>query len=693
MQKLKIFISSTCLDKQEQRSVLGRYIEDELGHEAILSDLDGVFYDPREHTHTSCVREVDEADVLILLIGNRFGGECHSEARNLLDFEHVGLMSKKSDIFKKGSRISITQAEALRAFQKNIPVFTIVDQITFDRRLQYNSAVNSGKNLTQVLETIVPDKKERRNAESIFGFIGYISNREKNNGIKTIETSSIQKIQDYMSSNLSALFKSSLSYYLSAESEDFGLKNRIIRGDAEYLRLLAELISESEKEVFFTSTHMASTQDGDTTYREGQKKIIEASKEFKDRNESRLHYGIIESGPDTSFGATELRKNIPDLSLRFNSRLTSRHANFFVSDSRKVVLRMNLDRGGEKYAILIENRNFAKILKQYFFSIWDTSELMKTRIENVMLDEEHANLILEIAEIKDKSELNLLLEELHKLDELSLEEPSDNKIIRPQASKFGGKRSDHAFDLYEQYLKNIDLKKTLYRSNIAKIKSKISRNASINYDKYSDVFFFQFFLANYYKTRHALEQLDTLSNWKEGISILDVGGGGGSSSLALADHFQENNTPEFKLKILDRSKKQLEVTKNILEGRDLTETYIEQDAYKFLSETNEKFDLIIAANFMCEAYSQNPSICLPSLFKQRLLPNGILIVVERLESEIYEEIENSKLFTCKEFFRQNKRYSLPAKKRAFLYVIDHELGYELSPYLKTSYSVRYGIYE
>lgn len=115
MSKLKVFVSSTCYDLSSVRSGLKRFIEEELGYEAVLSDQQDILYDPRIHTHTACIEEVKNSDLMILIIGSRFGGQATEEALDRIDFE--GLKEKYPDIeeIERQGKISITQLEVLEA--------------------------------------------------------------------------------------------------------------------------------------------------------------------------------------------------------------------------------------------------------------------------------------------------------------------------------------------------------------------------------------------------------------------------------------------------------------------------------------------------------------------------------------------------------------------------------------------------
>jgi len=83
MAGLKFFISSTCYDLVEERNQIRNLIKG-LGHEPVLSDHNEILYDYDEHTHLSCVREISNVDIVVLIIGSRFGGKAIDETKKLI---------------------------------------------------------------------------------------------------------------------------------------------------------------------------------------------------------------------------------------------------------------------------------------------------------------------------------------------------------------------------------------------------------------------------------------------------------------------------------------------------------------------------------------------------------------------------------------------------------------------------------
>ena len=113
---LRIFISSTCVDLAAQRLQL-RNLLDRMGYEPVMSDHSDILFDHRIHTHTSCIKEVANADMVVLLIGSRFGGTAIPEALSQVDFEEVSKQNSKSESIKDKDKFSITQVEILRAIE------------------------------------------------------------------------------------------------------------------------------------------------------------------------------------------------------------------------------------------------------------------------------------------------------------------------------------------------------------------------------------------------------------------------------------------------------------------------------------------------------------------------------------------------------------------------------------------------
>lgn len=125
MARLKVFVSSTCYDLGIVRSQVRGYIK-QLGHDPVMSDYMEVLFDPREHTHKSCIQEISACDMVVLIIGSRFGGKGVPAAFNQINFADLYEKSSSSSVLLSKEKLSITQLEICKAIEDNVPVFTFV---------------------------------------------------------------------------------------------------------------------------------------------------------------------------------------------------------------------------------------------------------------------------------------------------------------------------------------------------------------------------------------------------------------------------------------------------------------------------------------------------------------------------------------------------------------------------------------
>ena len=200
MASLKVFVSSTCYDLGIIRSQLRTFLIN-LGHEPVLSEYNDVLFDPRSHTHENCAQEIKNADVVILIIGSRFGGTAIPKAISALDLDSLRNQSRGTKLIDNPEKMSITQIEILNAIESNIPVFTFIDsRVSYDH-LFYEK--NKDKGFLDRLDFPSLDKKE--SAVYIFEFINYLRLRSKNNSIS--EFSKLSDIEDYIRRQWSSLLQ------------------------------------------------------------------------------------------------------------------------------------------------------------------------------------------------------------------------------------------------------------------------------------------------------------------------------------------------------------------------------------------------------------------------------------------------------------------------------------------------------
>lgn len=529
MSKLKIFVSSTSYDLQMVRSEIRPFLI-EMGHEPILSEDGDVLYKPTLHTHESCLNEVIICDVVILIIGSRFGGKCVPSALLNLNTKKLSNASSNKKIFDTPENISITQAEVLKAIEHGIPIYTfILDNVLNDHHLYEK---NKG-NYKIIDEIEFPSIQNKEYARYIFEFINFILHRNENNNISKF--SNPIDIKNHLKQQFSGLLQDMLAEKrlgLSIASSNNGnafANIKIVEGNEGYLILLASLIDCSEREVLFTSTRMAGTNE-DGVYGTLQKSIIDSSIQFQKRNPNRLHYGIIDAGSvETSSGATELRAKVPDIVLRFNDELNSIKVNFFISDESKVVLRMNKGGKNNRYSVLIQNKHLATILKRYFYSLWNKSKFMNEHLRAVVEHNSHTfEDVLESSGKENVDDFFEFLEFLNKIDRTHQIIPSRfiEKVIHAKVPHSFG-NDIIALKKYKDFFISAIGNEKISHHEINEIKMRVMERLPIDYKKLSKAFFVQYFPANYFKARHSLESIITKIDQNKELQILDLGGGGG----------------------------------------------------------------------------------------------------------------------------------------------------------------------
>jgi hypothetical protein len=152
----KVFVSSTCFDLGEVREQLKQFIRS-YGFEPVLSENGDVFYHPDLHTHESCVHEVSNCQLFVLIIGGRFGGKYVSDKAK-----------------------SITNAEYVAAREKNIPVFTYVRDVV----LHSHNIFNQNKKKEFVADIDYPGIEKQEHAMDIFKFIDDVRRSPSNNAFE-----------------------------------------------------------------------------------------------------------------------------------------------------------------------------------------------------------------------------------------------------------------------------------------------------------------------------------------------------------------------------------------------------------------------------------------------------------------------------------------------------------------------------
>lgn len=172
-----VFVSSTFYDLRYVREGIKRFIE-QLGFIPVLSEDGAVFYDPSTDTASACLAEVGNADMLVLIIGGRYGSTMPSAEK------------------------SVTNAEYQQALRLGIPVFALVEQGTYNDYFVYRANQDD----RSVLNSITfPNADSVR----IFEFIDEVQGRTANNALVPFRT--VSDIEAYLRAQWAGMMHSLLT--------------------------------------------------------------------------------------------------------------------------------------------------------------------------------------------------------------------------------------------------------------------------------------------------------------------------------------------------------------------------------------------------------------------------------------------------------------------------------------------------
>ncbi|RFZ92881.1 methyltransferase domain-containing protein [Mucilaginibacter conchicola] len=550
-----------------------------------------------------------------------------------------------------------------------------------------------------LLEALAGRAADERGFVDIVSIFKYISNRTENSDQLPIFKSNVskflplKKVDPYMALNHAS--ERIHNKVIDITKKDCVIKLVYQKGD--YLRLLEEAINEAENEILFTSSEIADIDD--ELYGEQQKLINQASKKFKLKNPNRRHLGIVPSDSTSIFGACRLRTEVPDVSLRFKNESKKSDYNFFIADKKKIIIRLKNNIQEINYSLSIANPSIAQLMANHFFQLWSESSTMYNRWGTYKLarsaSQEISDFIFKLTNRSADEFWQKIMRIDHNYAVLS---NSDNKLMR--SSEIPAAVYDNQSQILPQMLEVIkeDAVENLSLHSIQSVIAGI-KNASVNYGSDGISFVFQYFLANYFKVRHSIVSLNLKHTIRKSERILDLGGGGGASTAAIIDLLLSEKIPEKmpSLTILDKSKDQIDLAKRILVSFSGI-NFINEDAFDYLRQDKTQYDLIVSSNFLCEIKEKDKitnrhlQYEMLDLVGKRLSKNGYLLLVEQAESKVYEKLLNHEMFQCVNYKYTDERFQMPHHVIAALKQKSGISDKNLLEFIKTSYTLRYGLY-
>lgn len=173
MAKPRVFISSTFYDLKQIRIELDKFIEG-LGYEPVRNEAGDIPYGPDDELQKYCYREIDNVDILVSILGSRYGSEAVTDE-----------LSKK---------YSVSQMELKTALEEHKQVFIFIEK---DVLTEYETYL-ANKNNSDIKYRYVDNP-------NIYKFIEEIKGLRNNNNIKGFETADDIKL--YLREQLAGLFK------------------------------------------------------------------------------------------------------------------------------------------------------------------------------------------------------------------------------------------------------------------------------------------------------------------------------------------------------------------------------------------------------------------------------------------------------------------------------------------------------
>lgn len=206
MAKPRIFISSTFYDMRQIRADLDTFIEN-LGYDPVRNEEGDISYGKDEALEEYCYKEIKAVDILVSIIGGRFGSE-----------------SKKHNS-------SISQIELKTALKENKQVYIFIEKNVLSEYETY--LINKDNNSMKY--RYVDDVR-------IYQFIEEVKKINTNNNIKGFETAS--DISKYLKEQFAGLFQRFLDEQTKIKEVSL-IRN--LEKTAETLNKLVNFLSDENK--------------------------------------------------------------------------------------------------------------------------------------------------------------------------------------------------------------------------------------------------------------------------------------------------------------------------------------------------------------------------------------------------------------------------------------------------------------
>jgi len=167
--KPRIFISSTYYDLKHIRADVDRFIREQ-GYEPVLNEKGHIPYGSSERLEEYCYKEIELCDILVSVIGGRFGSESNEE------------------------NYSVSNIELKTAIEKGRQVYIFIENAVLAEYRTYEA----NKDNEKIVYTAVDDVRVYKFLEEVFSL-------PLNNQVQGFDT--VQEINLYLKEQWSGLFQ------------------------------------------------------------------------------------------------------------------------------------------------------------------------------------------------------------------------------------------------------------------------------------------------------------------------------------------------------------------------------------------------------------------------------------------------------------------------------------------------------
>jgi hypothetical protein len=239
----KIFVSSTCYDLYDLRNNLRNFIKS-FEYEPVMSEFGDIFYDYNLHVQDACVKEIENCQMFVLIVGNNYGS---------IYYKQKGMEKNPS---------SVTLTEFRKALSINIARHIFVNRLVkydydnykrvLDKR--YIDFFNSNHIPIEELEQTKANIKNKLDSEyffphesykHIFKFFDIINEINMNNAVFTFETST--DIQEHLKKQWAGfMYEGLVNQYKKSTNNSKDISEMIVKIDK--IDKVIESLVKDEKE-------------------------------------------------------------------------------------------------------------------------------------------------------------------------------------------------------------------------------------------------------------------------------------------------------------------------------------------------------------------------------------------------------------------------------------------------------------